>query len=93
MDGAWIGSIEISINKAYTSPAFDISTKDLAQYSQSGRQFFRIHVSNHGRVMVFAGGIPLIRGRENAKRRGNERRFRRAESRRRGSWSQSILNS
>src|SRR5271168_3636922 len=62
MDGAWIGSIDISINKAYTSRAFDISTKDLAQYSQSGGQFFGIHVSNHGRVMVFAGGIPLTRG-------------------------------
>ena len=62
MDGAWIGSIDISINKAYTSRAFDISTKDLAQYSQSGGQFFGIHVSNQGRVMVFAGGIPLTRG-------------------------------
>jgi len=61
MDGAWIGSIDISMNKAYTSRAFDISTKDLAQYSQSGGQFFGIHVSNHGRVMVFAGGIPLTR--------------------------------
>src|SRR6202047_1203969 len=59
MDGAWIGSIDIAINKAYTSRAFDISTKDLAQHSQSGGQFFGIHVSNHGRVMVFAGGIPL----------------------------------
>ena len=76
MDGAWIGSIDISINKAYTSPAFDISTKDLAQYWQSGGQVFRIHVSNHGRVMVFAGGIPLIRGRENARRRGSDWRFR-----------------
>ena len=62
MDGAWIGSIDISINKAFTSRAFDISTKDLAQYSQSGGQFFGIHTSNHGRVMVFAGGIPLTRG-------------------------------
>ena len=62
MGGAWIGSIDISINKAYTSRAFDISTKDLAQYSQSGGQFFGIHASNHGRVMVFAGGIPLKRG-------------------------------
>src|ERR1700724_1207126 len=61
MDGAWIGSIDISINKAFTSRAFDISTKDLAQHSQSGGQFFGIHVSNHGRVMVFAGGIPLRR--------------------------------
>jgi uncharacterized protein GlcG (DUF336 family) len=62
MDDAWIDSIDISINKAFTSRAFDISTKDLAQYSQSGGQFFGIHVSNHGRVMVFAGGIPLTRG-------------------------------
>ena len=62
MGGAWIGSIDISINKAYTSRAFDISTKDLTQYSQSGGQFFGIQVSNHGRVMVFAGGIPLKRG-------------------------------
>jgi uncharacterized protein GlcG (DUF336 family) len=85
MNGAWSGSIDISINKAYTSRAFDISTKDLAQYSQSGGQFFGIHVSNHGRVMVFAGGIPLIRGRESARRRWSERRFRRAGSRRSGS--------
>ena len=62
MDGAWIGSIDISINKAFTSRAFDIPTKDLAQHSQSGGQFFGIHVSNHGRIMVFAGGIPLKQG-------------------------------
>jgi len=61
MDGAWIGSIDISINKAYTSRAFDISTKDLAQHSQSGGQFFGIHVSNSGRIMIFAGGVPLRR--------------------------------
>src|SRR5437660_12847316 len=61
MDGAWIGSIDISINKAFTSRAFDIATKDLAAHSQSGGQFFGIHVSNHGRVMIFAGGVPLKR--------------------------------
>ena len=62
MDRAWIGSVDISINKAWTARAFDISTKDLAENSQSGDQFFGIHVSNHGRVMIFAGGIPLKRG-------------------------------
>jgi len=61
MDGAWIGSIDISINKAFTSRAFDITTKDLADNSQSGDQFFGIHVSNRGRIMIFAGGIPLKR--------------------------------
>ena len=59
MDGAWLGSIDISIKKAYTSRAFDIATKDLATHSQSGGQFFGIHASNDGRIMVFAGGIPL----------------------------------
>src|SRR5256885_3908171 len=61
MDGAWFGSIDISINKAFTSRAFDISTQDLAKYSQSGGQFFGIHASNGGRVMIFAGGVPLRR--------------------------------
>ena len=64
MDGAWIGSIDISINKAYTARAFDISTKELAANSQPGDQFFGIHVSNRGRIMIFAGGIPLKRGGE-----------------------------
>src|SRR3954467_670572 len=62
MDGAWLGSIDISINKAYTSRAFDIATKDLATHSQSGGQFFGIHVSNGGRIMIFAGGVPLKKG-------------------------------
>jgi len=61
MDGAWLGSIDISIKKAFTSRAFDIATKDLAEHSQSGGQFFGIHASNGGRIMIFAGGIPLKR--------------------------------
>jgi uncharacterized protein GlcG (DUF336 family) len=59
MDGAWLGSVDISIKKAFTSRAFDIATKDLADHSQSGGQFFGIHASNGGKIMVFAGGIPL----------------------------------
>ena len=59
MDNAWIGSIDISIKKAWTSRAFDIATKDVAPHCQSGGQFFGIHASNDGKVMIFAGGIPL----------------------------------
>lgn len=62
MDKAWIGSIDISIKKAWTARAFDVSTSDLAELSQSGDQFFGIHASNNGRVMIFAGGIPLKHG-------------------------------
>lgn len=62
MDGAWLGSIDIAINKAFTSRAFDISTKELSKLSQPGDDFFGIHVSNHGRIMIFAGGVPLKQG-------------------------------
>ena len=58
MDNAWIGSIDISMKKAYTSSAFEIETKELAKHSQSGGEFFGVHVSN-GKIMIFAGGIPL----------------------------------
>src|SRR6201995_1467304 len=61
MDGAWLGSIDISIKKAWTSRAFDVATKDVAEHCQSGGQFFGIHASNDGKVMIFAGGIPLKR--------------------------------
>ena len=61
MDGGWFGSVDVAINKAFTSSAFDISTKDLATHAQSGGQFFGVHASNHGRIMIFAGGIPLRR--------------------------------
>jgi len=64
MDGAWIGSIDISQKKAYTSRAFDIATKDLAAHSQSGGQFFGIHASNNGKIMIFAGGHDTGRTRE-----------------------------
>jgi uncharacterized protein GlcG (DUF336 family) len=60
MDDAWLGSIDIAINKAFTAKAFDISTRELGKNSQPGDQFFGIHVSNHDRVMIFAGGIPLV---------------------------------
>ncbi|HEY6738513.1 MAG TPA: heme-binding protein [Actinopolymorphaceae bacterium] len=61
MDGAWIGSVDISINKAFTARAFDIATADLAMNAQPGTQFYGIQNSNHGRIMIFAGGIPLQR--------------------------------
>ena len=49
MDGAWIGSIDVSINKAFTARAFDISTAQLSENSQPGQQFYGIQNSNHGR--------------------------------------------
>jgi len=62
MDGAWIGSVDIAINKAFTARAFDLPTAELAADSQPGGQFYGIQESNKGRVVIFAGGVPLKRG-------------------------------
>lgn len=64
MDGAWLGSIDISIKKAFTARAFDIATKDLAPLAQPGADFYGINTSNNGRIMIFAGGVPLRRAGE-----------------------------
>ncbi|OFJ54768.1 GlcG/HbpS family heme-binding protein [Mycolicibacterium grossiae] len=62
MDGAWIGSVDIAINKAFTARALDVSTEELAADAAPGNQFYGVHASNHGRIMIFAGGIPVQQG-------------------------------
>jgi uncharacterized protein GlcG (DUF336 family) len=61
MPNAWLGSVDIAQKKAWTSRAFDISTKDLGDNSQPHQQFFGINASNDGKVMIFAGGLPIER--------------------------------
>lgn len=62
MDGAWRGSIDIAINKAYTARAFDMTTEALGKISQPGEMCFGIHASNDLKVIIFGGGIPLQLG-------------------------------
>jgi uncharacterized protein GlcG (DUF336 family) len=59
MDKAWLGSIQIAQDKAFTARAFDMSTKELAKISQPDDPAFGIHSTNGGRVVIFPGGIPL----------------------------------
>jgi uncharacterized protein GlcG (DUF336 family) len=59
MDGAWLGSVDIAINKAWTARAFDASTEDLAGVTQSGQQGFGLNTTNGSRVVIFGGGIPI----------------------------------
>ena len=62
MDDAWLGSIDIAQNKAYTARAFDMPTENLAPLVQPGESLYGLEASNHGRLIVFAGGIPLLSG-------------------------------
>ena len=64
MEDAWLGSIDIAINKAFTAASFKLSTQELAEMAQPGQPLFGIHTTNAGRVVVFAGGIPLERDGE-----------------------------
>ncbi|MET0304385.1 MAG: heme-binding protein [Microbacteriaceae bacterium] len=57
-DGAWLGSIDISVKKARTARFFDMPTGDLGGLSQPGGSLFNIEVSNGG-LITFPGGIPL----------------------------------
>jgi uncharacterized protein GlcG (DUF336 family) len=58
MDGAWLGSIDISIKKARTARYFDMATGDIGELSQPGGPLFNIEVSNGG-LITFPGGLPL----------------------------------
>ena len=62
MDGAWLGSVDIAINKAWTARAFDMATKDLGKMAQSGKPLFGIDSTNHEKVVIFGGGVPLKMG-------------------------------
>jgi len=62
MDGAWLGSIDISIHKAWTARAFDMATEDLAKMAKSGKPLFGIQNTNHEKVVIFGGGTPVKDG-------------------------------
>src|ERR687889_53735 len=64
MEDAWLGSIAISIDKAFTSASFTMSTQDLVDLTQPGQPLFGLNTTNEGRIVIFAGGIPLERDGE-----------------------------
>lgn len=61
MDGAWLGSIDVSIKKARTARFFDMPTGELGKLSQPGKDLFGIEHSNGG-LITFPGGVPLKDG-------------------------------
>ena len=63
MDGAWLGSIDISIKKARTARYFDMNTGDIGGLSQPGGPLYNIEHSNGG-LITFPGGIPIRAGNE-----------------------------
>ena len=58
MDGAWLGSLDISIKKAKTARFFDMNTGTIGELSQPGKPLFNIEHSNNG-LITFPGGVPI----------------------------------
>lgn len=61
MDGAFFGSVAVSIDKAWTSAAFQCPTAALGELTKPDGGAWGLAQSNAGRVMVFGGGLPLVR--------------------------------
>ncbi len=60
MDDAWIASIEISQNKAWTSVALKAPTANLADATVPNAELYGLTTTNSGKIVVFGGGIPLV---------------------------------
>ena len=62
MDGAFLGSIDISIKKAVSARALNMSTYQLGEAAKPGGELYGIEVTNSG--MVIFGGGELIKDKE-----------------------------
>ncbi len=61
MDGAWLASVSISKNKAYTAAALQMPTHELAEPTQPGQPLYGLETMDKGRLVNFGGGFPLKR--------------------------------
>lgn len=61
MDHAWITSIDIAQNKAWTAVAMRMPTSALAPMAVPSGELYGINTTNHGRIVIFGGGIPLVK--------------------------------
>lgn len=59
MDGAIIAGVDIAINKAYTSAASGFPTGELGKIAQPGQLAYGVALTDKGRIIIFAGGVPL----------------------------------
>ena len=59
MDGAYIASADIAINKAFTVVSLKMPTKNLASLASPGGSLYGIQFTNEGKIVIFGGGEPL----------------------------------
>ncbi len=60
-DDSYIASYDIALNKAYTSVALKMKTSELAKLASPDGSLYGIQFTNGGKIVIFGGGVPLIR--------------------------------
>lgn len=58
-DDSYIASYDIALNKAYTSVALKMSTKELSKLANPNGSLYGIQFTNKGKIVIFGGGEPL----------------------------------
>lgn len=58
-DGAYIASVDVAQNKAYTSVSLQMPTEDLAELCKPGGDLYGLQHTNGGRIVIFGGGFPM----------------------------------
>lgn len=59
MENSLLGSINISMNKAYTANALKMPTHKLGDLCKSGEALYGIQNTNDNKIVVFGGGYPI----------------------------------
>ena len=60
MEGALLGSVDISAGKAYTANAFQMPTHELGQAARPDGPLYGIDASAPGKIVLFGGGFPYV---------------------------------
>ncbi len=60
-DDAFVASVDIAVNKAFTSAGLKMPTKEVGRLSQPGEPLYGIQHTNNGRIVIFGGGEPLVK--------------------------------
>lgn len=64
MDGAALGSLTLAQDKAYTAILWGVPTGEFMASTQPGGVDWGYNTTTGGRVVVYAGGLPLYAGAE-----------------------------
>ncbi len=60
-DEAYIASIDIAMNKAFTSASLKMSTKEIGELAKPGAPLYGIQNTNNNKIVIFGGGEPLYK--------------------------------